>query len=137
MFIYPLLTINVIRDRYDGLKVRVFISGSNGRWAVQGYDTSQTLFNTNHLTLVDVTTYIDQLKRLQCVKHVRPTHAYVVGTIGSIDKDRKYKRIDYDPHARDCFFWVHDNIQFVSADYACCNERYVFASTWSEAFGSR
>lgn len=125
--IYPLLTIEEIHDKYTGHIVRVFISNSNGRWAVQDYDTEQTMFNADYLPLIDVTTYVDQIKRSQCVKHVRLTHAYVVGTIGPIE-EREYKHIDYDPHSRDCFFWADTGEKFVHADYAYCGECHVFAS---------
>lgn len=125
--IYPRLTIDETREKYAGHKVRVFIADSNGRWAVQDYETEQTMFNTDYLPLIDVTTYVDEEQRLKCVRHVRLTHAYVVGTIGPIDK-REYEQIDYDPHSRDCFFWVSDGEKFVHAEYAYCGERHVFAS---------
>ena len=125
--IYPLLTTDEIREQYAGHKVRVFIADSNGRWAVQDYETEQTMFNADYVALTDVTTYVDEAQRLQCVKHVRLTHAYVVGTIGDIG-ELDYEHIDYDPHSRDCFFWVSDGEKFVHADYAYCGERHVFAS---------
>lgn len=126
--IYPLLTTDEIRDQYTGHKVRVFISDSNGRWSVQDYETEQTMFNANYLSLIGVTTYVDEAQRLKCVKHVRLTHAYVIGTIGSIDSEREYDQIDYDPHSRDCFFWEHNGEKFVHADYAYCGESHVLAS---------
>lgn len=125
--IYPLLTLTEIRKQYDGLKVRVFISNDGGRWAVEDYKTQKRIFNANYLTLKDVSTYIDQAKRKQCVKHVRLTHAYVVGTIGDINLDLNYQRIDYHPHEQDCFFWVKSGIKFTEAQYAICDQKHVWA----------
>lgn len=127
LMIYPRLSFDKVLENYQGQRVHVHIADSNGRWAVSDEDR-QMLFNTDELELLDATTYVDQALRKQCVKHVRLTHAYVVGTIGIIDHECDYERIDYDPHKRDHFYWYNNGQAFKEAKYAYCGERHVFAS---------